>query len=68
MLYFFDEASGAWLPMPLSWERHVPQISNMITDIQVQGFIFCEFSCQLVSTDLLKWGHAASMLKKRFIL
>ena len=35
VLYFFDEQSGSWLPMPLNWERHVPGISNMTTNIQV---------------------------------
>eukprot|EP00731_Ephydatia_muelleri_P021461 Em0014g52a len=32
--YFFDDQTGAWLPMPLSWERHIPDIQARITEIQ----------------------------------
>ena len=35
MLYFLDEASGSWLPMPLNWERHVPNITSIIDKVQV---------------------------------
>jgi hypothetical protein len=34
-LHFFDEDSGVWLPMPLSWERHAPTVAPLITEIQV---------------------------------
>jgi hypothetical protein len=34
-LHFFDEGSGVWLPMPLSWERHAPTVAPLITEIQV---------------------------------
>lgn len=33
---FFDEGSGAWLPMPLAWERHTPSVAPLITEIQVR--------------------------------
>lgn len=35
VLYFLDETSGSWLPMPLNWERHVPNITSIIEKIQV---------------------------------
>ena len=35
ILYFLDENSGAWLPMPLNWERHIPNVTNMIEKVQV---------------------------------
>ncbi len=41
MLYFFDEGSGSWLPMPLSWERHMPAITNVVTEIQVTETSTC---------------------------
>jgi hypothetical protein len=34
VLHFLDEASGSWLPMPLNWERHVPNITTLIEQIQ----------------------------------
>ncbi len=36
VLYFFDEISGSWYPMPLSWERHVPGVTSLISEVQVQ--------------------------------
>jgi kinesin family protein C2/C3 len=33
-LYFLDETSGTWLPMPLNWERHVPNITNLAEKVQ----------------------------------
>ena len=36
VLYFMDESSGSWLPMPLNWERHVPNISSLIDKVQVK--------------------------------
>lgn len=32
--YFFDDSTGTWLPMPLSWERHIPDVQARITEIQ----------------------------------
>lgn len=42
VLYFLDEASGAWLPMPLNWERHVPNITSIVEKVQVPMNIVLE--------------------------
>ena len=40
--YFFDDQTGTWLPMPLSWERHIPDIQARITEIQVRAGDWCQ--------------------------
>ncbi|XP_065897255.1 kinesin-like protein klp-3 isoform X2 [Dysidea avara] len=34
IMYYFDEPSGSWLPMPLSWEQHVPFVASRVDHIK----------------------------------
>ena len=35
VMYFFDESSHGWLPMPLSWERQTPFVSRLVSETKV---------------------------------
>lgn len=34
IFYFFDQKSKGWLPMPLTWERHTPFVSGLVSEIK----------------------------------
>ena len=40
IIYYFDEPTGSWLPMPLSWEQHVPFVANRIDHIKVRCIFY----------------------------
>ena len=35
VMYFYDDEAGTWLPLPLTWERHIPTVSKMVDEIKV---------------------------------
>ena len=35
VMYFFDEKTKGWLPLPLMWERHTPFVSGLVTEVMV---------------------------------
>ena len=39
IMYYFDEKFKGWLPMPLTWEKHTPFVSRLVSEIKVIKFI-----------------------------